>query len=88
MRSSAKGATIAAAFPKTRIVYGELNDLDLIKTESSNADIFLSALFRSSASPQPQLAPTLQAAPMPTTRPASAPWSQASPHAPRWPPNS
>ncbi|CAO2649260.1 Nn.00g066450.m01.CDS01 [Neocucurbitaria sp. VM-36] len=39
VRSSDKGAKVAAQYPKIRLVYGNLDSTDLITTEASNADI-------------------------------------------------
>ena len=42
VRSSDKGAKLAAAFPAVRLVYGTLDSLDLVERESKDADIVLS----------------------------------------------
>ena len=42
VRSSDKGALLAAAFPKTRLVYGSLDDVDVIEQEAKGADLVLS----------------------------------------------
>jgi hypothetical protein len=41
VRSSDKGAPVAAAYPKIRLVYGTLDDAELIEEESAKADIVL-----------------------------------------------
>lgn len=44
MRNSEKGALVAAAFPKTRLVYGTLDDSELLEKESARADIVIRLL--------------------------------------------
>jgi len=39
VRDSDRGAPVAAAFPKIRLVYGTLDDLKLLEDESARADI-------------------------------------------------
>ncbi|KIW89682.1 uncharacterized protein Z519_09838 [Cladophialophora bantiana CBS 173.52] len=39
VRNSDKGAKIAAAYPKVRLVYGDLDAVDLIEEEAANTDI-------------------------------------------------
>jgi nucleoside-diphosphate-sugar epimerase len=39
VRDSSKGAPVAAAYPKVRLVYGDLDSVDLIREESAKADI-------------------------------------------------
>lgn len=41
VRNSDKGAKVAARYPKIRLVYGDLDDADLLKKEASQADIVL-----------------------------------------------
>ena len=41
MRNPDKGAPIAAAYPKVRLVYGTLDDSKVIEDESARADIIL-----------------------------------------------
>ncbi|KAH9859851.1 hypothetical protein IAQ61_011633 [Plenodomus lingam] len=41
VRNSDKGATVAAQYPKVRLVYGDLDNADLLKKEASHADIVL-----------------------------------------------
>lgn len=38
-RNSSKGATIAANYPSVRLVYGDLDSVDLIEDEAKKADI-------------------------------------------------
>lgn len=38
-RSSEKGAKIAQVFPSVRLVYGDLDAVEMIEEEASNADI-------------------------------------------------
>ncbi|KAF1936020.1 NAD dependent epimerase/dehydratase family protein [Clathrospora elynae] len=39
VRNSDKGAKVAAQYPRTRLVYGNLDSTELLTTEASNADI-------------------------------------------------
>ncbi|KAF1815865.1 NAD(P)-binding protein [Eremomyces bilateralis CBS 781.70] len=39
VRSTAKGALVTAQYPKVRLVYGDLDSIDLIEEEASKADI-------------------------------------------------
>lgn len=39
VRNSSKGALVAKAYPKIRLVYGDLDSSELIREESTNADI-------------------------------------------------
>ena len=39
VRNSDKGAKVVAAYPKVRLVYGDLDSVDIIEEESSKADI-------------------------------------------------
>ena len=39
VRNSDKGAKIAQVYPSVRLVYGDLDSVDLIEEEASNADI-------------------------------------------------
>jgi hypothetical protein len=41
VRNSDKGAKVAAQYPKIRLVYGDLDDVELLTIEASNADIVL-----------------------------------------------
>ncbi|TVY47656.1 hypothetical protein LOCC1_G001798 [Lachnellula occidentalis] len=41
VRNSDKGAPVAAAYPKIRLVYGTLDDAELLEKESASADIVL-----------------------------------------------
>jgi hypothetical protein len=41
VRNSYKGALVAAAYPKIRLVYGTLEDTTLLEEESARADIVL-----------------------------------------------
>ena len=41
VRNSEKGALVAAAYPKIRLVYGTLDDSALLEAESARADIVL-----------------------------------------------
>ena len=41
VRNSDKGALVAAAYPKVRLVYGTLDDATLLEEESAKADIVL-----------------------------------------------
>ena len=44
VRNSDKGAQIASVFPKTKLVYGELDDVELLEKEAGEADIVISQL--------------------------------------------
>lgn len=39
VRSSEKGAKVAQVFPSVRLVYGDLDSVDMIEEEAANADI-------------------------------------------------
>lgn len=39
VRNSSKGSSIASQYPKVRLVYGDLDSIDLITEEAKNADI-------------------------------------------------
>lgn len=39
VRNSDKGSKVVAAFPNIRLVYGDLDSVDLVEEESSKADI-------------------------------------------------
>ena len=41
VRSTHKGATVAEQYPDVRLLYGALDDVDLIEKEASEADIVL-----------------------------------------------
>lgn len=41
MRDSDRGAAVAAAFPDVRMVYGTLEDAEVMEEESAKADIVL-----------------------------------------------
>lgn len=41
MRDQKKGASLTAAYPKAKVVYGTLNDLSLIQSEAGKADIVI-----------------------------------------------
>jgi uncharacterized protein YbjT (DUF2867 family) len=41
VRDSDKGAPVAAAFPKIRLVYGTLDDASILEEEAARADIVL-----------------------------------------------
>jgi N-acetyl-gamma-glutamylphosphate reductase len=45
VRDSDKGAPVAAAFPKTRLVYGGLDDSQLLEDEAARADIVIRKQF-------------------------------------------
>jgi N-acetyl-gamma-glutamylphosphate reductase len=45
VRSSDKGAPIAAAYPRIRLVYGTLDDSNVIEEESARADVVLRKIF-------------------------------------------
>lgn len=42
VRNSNKGAQVAAVYPSVKLVYGDLDNVDLIEEESKKADIVLS----------------------------------------------
>ena len=42
VRDSSKGAQIASKYAKVRLVYGDLDSVDLIKEEAKKADVVLS----------------------------------------------
>ena len=44
VRDSTKGGQVASQYPKTKLVYGDLDKVDLIEEESKKADIVLSKL--------------------------------------------
>jgi hypothetical protein len=44
VRDSKKGALVAVAFPSIRLVYGRLDDSNLLEEESSRADIVIRIL--------------------------------------------
>lgn len=46
VRNSDKGAQVAKEYPKIKLVYGDLDSVDLIEEESKNADIVLSKSFK------------------------------------------
>jgi hypothetical protein len=41
VQNSSKGAPVAAAYPNIRLVYGNLDDAELLEKESARADIVL-----------------------------------------------
>jgi N-acetyl-gamma-glutamylphosphate reductase len=41
VRNSDKGAQVAAIYPKVRLVYGTLEDVDILEKEAARADIIL-----------------------------------------------
>lgn len=41
VRNSDKGAPVAAAYPKIRLIYGTLDDAAILEEESAKADIVL-----------------------------------------------
>ena len=52
VRNSDKGAQVAKDYPKFKLVYGSLDDVDLIEEESKRADIVLSESFRARSGTQ------------------------------------
>lgn len=44
VRSSDKGAQVASQYSKVRLVYGDLDDLELLEVEAKKADIVLSEM--------------------------------------------
>lgn len=42
MRNSDKGAQIASQYPTVKLVYGSLDDVELLEREAQKADIVLS----------------------------------------------
>lgn len=45
VRNAGKGAKIAAAYPKVRLVYGNLDSTDLLEEEAGKADIIYRTVF-------------------------------------------
>lgn len=42
VRDSDKGAQVASQYSKVRLVYGDLDDVELLENEARNADVVLS----------------------------------------------
>ncbi len=47
VRNADKGAKVAAAYPKVRLVYGTLDSIDLLEEEAGKADIIYRTVVRS-----------------------------------------